>query len=72
MKTISAGKLKDRWLEFRAGGESVLITEDGKPVAKLVPVADEGGGPAADPRFMRLAGAVEGAPDLSQRQGFEA
>lgn len=46
MRTIAAGKFKANCLaimdEVQRKRESVLITKRGKPVAKIVPAADEG------------------------------
>ncbi|MGA9641116.1 MAG: type II toxin-antitoxin system Phd/YefM family antitoxin [Terriglobales bacterium] len=45
MKTIAAGKFKARCLtlmdDVQATRQPILITKRGKPVAKLVPVANE-------------------------------
>lgn len=42
MKTMAAGKFKATWLaimdEVQAKRETVVITKNGKPVAKLVPM----------------------------------
>jgi prevent-host-death family protein len=63
MRTIPAARFKAGCLkimdEVRAGREPVLITKNGKPVARLVPV-DE---PARDV-FGCLAGELEIAGDI--------
>ncbi len=52
---MSAGEFKARCLavmnQVRATGDEVIITKRGKPVAKLVPVADD-----APPPFGRCRG----------------
>jgi prevent-host-death family protein len=49
MKTMAAGKFKATCLavmdEVQAKREPVVITKNGKPVAKLVPILEEGRDP---------------------------
>jgi prevent-host-death family protein len=59
MKTIAAGKFKATCLavmdEVQAKREPVVITKNGKPVAKLVPIVTEDG----DPLFGFYKGKLE-------------
>jgi prevent-host-death family protein len=59
MKTMAAGKFKATCLavmdEVQAKREPVVITKNGKPVAKLVPVLPEG----RDPIFGFYRGKLE-------------
>jgi prevent-host-death family protein len=63
MKTIPAGTFKARCLaimdEVRVGREGVLITNHGKPVAKLVPADEE-----ADEIYNFLRGKGETTGDI--------
>lgn len=64
MKTIAAGKFKATCLavmdEVRAKREPVLLTKNGKPVAKLVPLDEEDDPLAA----FRFPGRVETHGDI--------
>jgi prevent-host-death family protein len=59
MKTMAAGKFKATCLavmdEVQAKRETVVITKNGKPVAKLVPITTEG----SDPLFGFYQGKLE-------------
>jgi prevent-host-death family protein len=60
MKTMAAGKFKATCLavmdEVQAKREPVVITKNGKPVAKLVPITGEG---ETDPIFGFYKGKLE-------------
>jgi prevent-host-death family protein len=64
MKTIAAGKFKATCLavmdEVQAKREQVVITKNGKPVAKLVPVSQE----EPDPIFGFYKGNLEILGDI--------
>ena len=71
MKTIAAGKFKATCLaimdEVRTKRESVVITKNGKPVAKLVPMPLED----SDPIFGFYKGKLEIVGDVVS-PGFDA
>ena len=57
-QTVSVGEAQEKLPDLLAqalAGDEVIITEDGKPVARLVPV------PASTPRKKRVAGLNRGA-----------
>ena len=57
-QTVSVGEAQEKLPDLLAqalAGDEVIITEDGKPVARLVPV------PVARPRKKRVPGLNEGA-----------
>ncbi len=63
MKTMPAGKFKAQCLavmdEVQAKREPVLVTKNGKPVAKLVPVTED-----PDPIFGFYKGKIEITGDI--------
>jgi prevent-host-death family protein len=63
MRTIGAGKFKAECLaimdEVQAKREAVVVTKNGKPVAKLVPITDE-----PDPIFGFYKGKIEIKGDI--------
>jgi prevent-host-death family protein len=71
MKTMAAGKFKATCLkvmdEVQAKREQVVITKNGKPVAKLVPVSLE----EPDPIFGFYKGKLEIVGDIMS-PGFDA
>jgi prevent-host-death family protein len=64
MKTMAAGKFKAQCLavmdEVQAKRESVVVTKNGKPVAKLVPMPLDG----EDPIFGFYQGKIEIKGDI--------
>ena len=44
-KTVNAAKFKEKCLEIldQVDGEGIIITKHGRPVAKLIPVAEDSG-----------------------------
>lgn len=70
-KTIAAGKFKATCLalldEVQTGGEEIVVTKYGKPVAKVVPVD-----PAGTERFNKLKGSVIIKEDIVAPLGKDA